>query len=69
LRAAQVLRQLLGNVNVHALPQTVPVPLFSQFIGEDGVFHGNEVMNNGLDGQLNELQKWTTALKPIRSAT
>ena len=29
LRSAQVLRQLLSNVNVHALPQVVPVHSFS----------------------------------------
>ena len=37
LRSAQVLRQLLSNVNVHALPQVVPVHSFSQFI-DNGVF-------------------------------
>ena len=37
LRSAQVLRQLLSNVNVHAVPQVVPVHSFSQFI-DDGVF-------------------------------
>lgn len=34
LRSAQVLRQFLGNVNVHVLPQTMPMPMFAQFIGE-----------------------------------
>lgn len=66
LRAAQVLRQLLGNVNVHALPQVVPVPMFAQFIGEDGVFRANEPMANGVNGMLDELHKWATALKSLR---
>jgi len=66
LRSAQTLRQLLGNVNVHALPQVVPVPMFPQFIGEDGVFRGNETMNGGLNTQLEELHKWASALKTIR---
>src|SRR5690606_22009419 len=35
LRSAQVLRQLLGNVNVYALTQPVPVPKVKQFIDED----------------------------------
>ncbi|KKB75839.1 NADPH-dependent FMN reductase [Devosia soli] len=65
LRAAQTLRQLLGNVNVHALSQTVPVPMFSQFIGEDGVFRANEAMTAGLNTQLEELHKWAGALKPL----
>ncbi|MBN9333527.1 NAD(P)H-dependent oxidoreductase [Devosia sp.] len=67
LRSAQALRQLLGNVNVHALPQVVPVPSFPQFIGEDGVFRGNEAMTTGLTGQLDELYKWASALSTLRT--
>lgn len=66
LRSAQVLRQLLGNVNVHALPQVVPVPNFPQFIGNDGVFAANEMMQDGLNGLLDELFKWADALKALR---
>ena len=66
LRSAQVLRQLLGNVNVHALPQVVPVPNFPQFIGNDGVFRPNEPMAEGLNGLLDELHKWAGALKTLR---
>lgn len=66
LRATQALRQLLGNVNVHALPQTVPVPFFSQFIGDDGVFVPNEQIAEGAKVMLGELHKWATALKTIR---
>lgn len=69
LRSAQSLRQLLGNVNVHALPQVVPVPMFPQFIGDDGVFRGNDAMNDGLNGQFEELFKWAGALKTLRNAS
>ena len=66
LRASQELRLLMTTVNMHALPQVVPVPLYSQHIGEDGVFVANEAMTNGLNGQLSELQKWSGALKSLR---
>ena len=66
LRSAQVLRQLLGNVNVHALPQVVPVPNFPQFIGDDGMLRPNELMKEGLKGLLEELHKWAGALKVLR---
>lgn len=66
LRAAQGLRQLLGNVNVHALPQTVPVPMFRQFIGEDGALRPNEAMQKGMGEMLDELGKWAGALKVLR---
>ena len=68
LRSAQVLRQLLGNVNVHALPQVVPVPMFPQFIGDDGVFRPNESMKDGAKAMLDELLKWASALKTLRPA-
>jgi NAD(P)H-dependent FMN reductase len=66
LRSAQVFRQLLSNVNMHALPQVVPVPNFPQFIGDDGVFRPSEPMTAGLTGLLDELFLWTGALKTLR---
>lgn len=66
LRAAQELRTLLSNVNVHALPQTVPVPMFPQFVTEDGTFTPNEAMTTGLTTLLGELGKWSGALKTLR---
>jgi len=66
LRSAQELRQLLANVNVHALPQTVPVPFFSQFISDEGEFRPNEQVIEGTRGMLDELHKWAKALKTIR---
>jgi NAD(P)H-dependent FMN reductase len=65
LRGSQVLRQLLGNVNVHALPQTVSVPFFSQFI-VDGVFRPSEQAQAGAITMLNELHKWAGALRRLR---
>ena len=66
LRASQSLRQLITTVNVHALPQVVPIPLFDQFIVDDGIFQPNSAMTEGTTGMLNELAKWTRALKPMR---
>lgn len=63
LRAAQVLRQLIGNVNIHALPQTVPVPFFPQYIGEDGAFRPNEQMEDGLRTMLDAVWTWTSLLR------
>lgn len=66
LRAAQPLRQLLQNVNVHALPQVVPVPFFPQFINDEQVFAPNQAMTDGAKLMLDELAKWAAALKPLR---
>lgn len=67
LRSTQVLRQLLGNVNVHALPQTVPVPFFAQMI-LDGVFRPTEQVQAGAKVMLDELHKWAAALATLRNA-
>jgi NAD(P)H-dependent FMN reductase len=65
LRSAQVLRQLLSNVNVHALPQVVPVHSFSQFI-DNGVFDPNDQIRGGVTTMLDELHKWARALRGLR---
>lgn len=66
LRSAQVLRQLLGNVNVHAIPQVAPVHHVSQLVGKDGVFRPSEPMLEGVRGMLDELRKWAGVLKTLR---
>lgn len=67
LRAAQELRQLLGNLQMVALPQVVPAPFFPEFI-VDGVFTPNDKMTEGTTLMLAELAKWGEALKPLHSA-
>lgn len=67
LRAAQELRTLLGNLNVHAIPQVVPVPLFPKFIDENGTFTAVEEMNAGAKAMLDELYKWTGPLAGMRN--
>jgi len=65
LRAAQVLRTLLSNVNVHALPNVVPVPMFAQAI-RDGAFHPAEPTAAGATTLLDDLHRWAAALKGLR---
>lgn len=66
LRSAEKLRSLLGNVGMAALPQTVPFPsVFEQI--SDGTLNANKYNTRGLEGLLDELNTWGTALKPIRS--
>jgi NAD(P)H-dependent FMN reductase len=67
LRASQTLRQLITSVNVHPLPQVVPIPSFGQFIGDDGIFRPNLPMMEGTTGMLDELVRWAVALNPMRT--
>jgi NAD(P)H-dependent FMN reductase len=66
LRGSQELRQLLGNVNVMAINQPVPIPFYSQFIDDTGTFKPNDAMISGTTTLLSELNKWAFALKPMR---
>lgn len=67
MRAAQELRQLLVNMNVMALPQSVPVPFVFNFIGDDGVLRPEQPVVDGLKGMFGELSVWGEALKPARA--
>ncbi|MCB1408406.1 MAG: NAD(P)H-dependent oxidoreductase [Rhodobacter sp.] len=65
LRAAQVMRGLLGNVGVMAIPQGVMLPLFATHIQDDR-FQPPAIAADSAGVMLGELAKWAGALKPIR---
>ena len=65
LRSTQVLRRLLSIVNVHAVPQTVPVQFVQQFLN-DGVFRPSEPIEDGVNVMFDEVHKWAAALKSLR---
>lgn len=65
LRSSQILRSLLSNVNVHALPQVVPIPFVSQFV-QEGKLSANEPMVDGMNSLLEELEISAKALKATR---
>ena len=67
LRATQSLRLLLGNINMVALMQSVPIPMVPQMIGEDGVFRPTDPVAQGATVVLDELLKWAKALQPMRA--
>lgn len=68
LRGAQTTRSLLSTLKVMPIPEGVPVPMFSQYIGKDGVFRPSEPIEAGGKLMLDELFRWAEALKPMRSA-
>lgn len=67
LRAAQALRQLLGNLGAVAIPQVVPIPFFPEHVSENG-FDATDKMREGAGMMFSELAKWGEALKPLREA-
>lgn len=67
LRAAQTVKQLLTTMKVMTIPEGVGIPFVGQFIGEDGVFKPNDLVSAGVPVMLDELKKWSGALKTLRS--
>ncbi|QQA42531.1 NADPH-dependent FMN reductase [Pelagovum pacificum] len=65
LRATQVLRTLLANVDMVPLTKTVPLPFFATHI-EGETFTPTEPMSEGAGIMLAELLRWAEALKPMR---
>jgi NAD(P)H-dependent FMN reductase len=67
LRSSQELRQLIGNLNMMAIPQSVPLVFYAKSINDDQVFAPAEQSVEGLKSVLSELQKWAAALQPMRA--
>lgn len=50
------------------LGESVPIPLYQQFINDEGVFNPNEQISTGATLVISELAKWAGALKPLRQS-
>lgn len=68
LRAAQALKLLLTTLKVMPIPEGVAVPNFARFMGEDGAFCPDELVDKSAATMLGELLRWAEALKPMRAA-
>lgn len=66
LRSAQMAKQSLTTVKVMPIPEGVGIPMFPQHLA-DGVFKGTEAHEQAALSMLNELARWATALKCLRS--
>lgn len=65
LRAAQSLKNLLTTVRMMPIPEGVSVPYVGKSV-EEGVFKPTEMMQEGAATMLDELHRWTGALKGLR---
>jgi len=44
------------------------VPMVGSLLDEAGRFNSNELIDNSATAMLDELRRWTVALKPMRDA-
>lgn len=66
LRATQLLKPVLTAVQLTVAGE-LPIPFFSQFIGEDGAFKPNEVLAKAAPKMLDGIAKWAAVLGPMRA--
>ncbi|MGY1707704.1 NADPH-dependent FMN reductase [Geodermatophilus sp. SYSU D00697] len=68
LRASSALKPVLGALRVLPVVEAVSVPFFAQFLDEDEEFVPNAELTAGGTAMLDELQRVTAALRPLRAA-
>ncbi|MBS1599988.1 MAG: NAD(P)H-dependent oxidoreductase [Bacteroidetes bacterium] len=66
LRAAQMLRQVFASLKLIPLAESVSIPFFAKHINEQGKFITDETLDHNLTTMINELIKWSEAMKAIR---
>ncbi|WP_027061895.1 NADPH-dependent FMN reductase [Mesorhizobium loti] len=68
LRAAQALKPLLAAVGIMPIPEGIALPMYQTLLDKSGAFNANELVANGAKTMLDELSRWSEALKPMRAA-
>ncbi|HYB86190.1 MAG TPA: NAD(P)H-dependent oxidoreductase [Streptosporangiaceae bacterium] len=67
-RAVQQLKQVVTTLRMLPVFDSVSIPFYSQFLGQDGTFQANEVLDQAADTMLDELVRTEAALRPLRPA-
>ena len=67
LRSAQMCKEVMTTVKMVPLMEGVSLPFFEKRI-ENDVFKSDELVEKSVNAMMNELEKWTKALKPMRSS-
>lgn len=65
-RALQIERLAVTHFRMMPVPENVPIPLVSSLLDANKVFKSNDLINAGAKTMLDELIKWSEALKPLR---
>jgi NAD(P)H-dependent FMN reductase len=68
LRAAQALKPLLTSVGVMPISEGVSLPLYQKLLEHDGSYRASEQVQGATTAMLDELLRWSEALKPMRTA-
>jgi NAD(P)H-dependent FMN reductase len=66
LRSTQMLKQVVTAVHMMPVVDQVNIPFFTKHMNEQGVFVPDETITKSAGQMLNELERWSNALKPMR---
>ena len=66
MRAVQTAKLMATGFKMVPIVEAVNIPFYTQLM-EDGVFKGNETHDKAATVMLDELLRWTDALKPLRT--
>lgn len=67
LRAAQMIKQVVTTLKMTPLNEAVSVHFVRNYIGDDGVFRGDEGHQKSAAAMLTELSRYVEALAPLRA--
>ena len=68
MRSVQSLKPLLTTLKVMPIPEAVALPSFATYLDEEGCFTPSEQVLAGARTMLDELFRWSEALKVLRQA-
>lgn len=67
-RSVQMTKQIVTTLRMVPLVEAVNIPFFTQFLDKDsGAFHGTDAHAKAAHVMLDELGRWTGALRTLRS--
>ncbi|GAB2907661.1 NAD(P)H-dependent oxidoreductase [Paralcaligenes sp. KSB-10] len=67
LRAVQLEKQLVTTLKMMPMVEGVAIPMVATLLDENKNFKANELIINSATTMLNELYRWTEALKSLRN--
>jgi NAD(P)H-dependent FMN reductase len=66
-RATQMLKQVLTALRIMPVTDSVNIPFVRNFLDDDGRLKPNEVLESSATAMLDEVLRWTEALRPLRA--
>lgn len=65
-RAVQMIKQVVTTLKMTPVVEAVSIPFVQQFLDDDKCLVPNEVMKSSVKAMLDELARFTDALRPLR---